>query len=281
MSRNLLQGGSRSIQLRQPPKSALIFGLALARRTIGFRPARIIHTRRWFVRENRGLSCAVLIGNNRLMLQLPKLYAITDCQMSNCTHEEIVHMLLAGGAQLIQLRDKDASARELLDAARKCLPITRAAKAKLIINDRVDVALTADADGVHLGQDDLAVEEAREILGEEKIIGVSTHSLVQFCAALETSANYIAVGPIFPTKTKENPSPVVGLEFVREAKKLADRPLAAIGGITVERAPEVIAAGADSVAVISALYPFAEIQDFFAKPDITGRVRAFLDVLSK
>lgn len=214
------------------------------------------------------------------MLQMPKLYTITDCQMSNCTHEEIVQKLLAGGACLIQLRDKDASAKELLDGARKCLPLTRAAGATLIINDRVDVALTADADGVHLGQDDLQVEDAREILGEEKIIGVSTHSLEQFRAALETSANYIAIGPVFPTKTKENPSPVVGLELIREAKKLADRPIVAIGGITVERATEVIAAGADSVAVISALYPFMEISDFLTKPDITGRVRAFLDALA-
>lgn len=187
--------------------------------------------------------------------------------------------MLAGGARLIQLRDKDASARELLDAARKCLTLTRAAGAKLIINDRVDVALTAEADGVHLGQDDLTVEEAREILGEEKIIGVSTHSLDQFHAALESSANYIAVGPVFPTKTKENSDPVVGLELVREAKKLADRPIVAIGGITVERAAEVLAAGADSVAVISALYPFTEIRDFLTKPDITGRVRAFLAAL--
>lgn len=213
------------------------------------------------------------------MLELPKLYTITDCQLSNCTHEEVVQLMLAGGARLIQLRDKDASAKELLDAARKCLTLTRAAGAKLIINDRVDVALTAEADGVHLGQDDLTVEEAREILGEEKIIGVSTHSLDQFRAALESPANYIAVGPVFPTKTKENPDPVVGLELVREAKKLADRPIVAIGGITVERAAEVIAAGAGSVAVISALYPFTEIRDFLTKPDITGRVRAFLAAL--
>lgn len=189
-------------------------------------------------------------------------------------------MMLAGGASLIQLRDKEASAKELLDAARACLTVTRAAGAKLIINDRVDVALTAGADGVHLGQEDLSVEEAREILGEDKIIGVSTHSLDQFKAALETSANYIAVGPVFPTTTKENPSPVVGLEFVREAKAMADRPVVAIGGISLERAAEAIAAGADSVAVISALYPFGDIRDFFTKPDITGRVKAFLDALS-
>ncbi len=213
------------------------------------------------------------------MFQIPKLYPITDCQLSNCTHEEIVQMMLAGGAELIQLRDKDASAKELLDAARTCRAVTQAAGARLIINDRVDVALTSGADGVHLGQEDLSVEEAREILGEDKIIGVSTHSLEQFNAALETSANYIAVGPVFQTITKENADPVVGLELVRQAKALTDRPLVAIGGITVERAAEVIAAGADSVAVISALYPFGNISDFFTKPDVTGRVKTFLSVL--
>lgn len=214
------------------------------------------------------------------MFQIPKLYPITDCQLSNCSHEEIVQMMLAAGARLIQLRDKDASAKELLDAARASVKLTREAGATLIINDRVDVALTSGADGVHLGQEDLSVEEAREILGDDKIIGVSTHNLAQFKAALETSANYIAVGPVFSTTTKENPDPVVGLELVSEARKLADRPLVAIGGISVERAPAVIAAGADGVAVISALYPFGDIRDFFTKPDITGRVRAFLEALA-
>jgi thiamine-phosphate pyrophosphorylase len=210
---------------------------------------------------------------------LPKLYAITDRQLSNCASEEIVARLLAGGARLIQLRDKEASAKELLEAARACLHLTRASGATLIINDRVDVALAADADGVHLGQEDLAVEEAREVLGPEKIIGLSTHSLEEARRALETSANYLAIGPVFPTTTKENPAPVVGLELLRAVRALTVRPLVAIGGITLERAPEVMAAGADSVAVISALYPLAEIRDFTSKPDITGRARAFLQVL--
>ena len=150
------------------------------------------------------------------MIQIPKLYAITDRQWSNCTHEEIVRMLLDGGASFIQLRDKEASGR-LLDQAMACLKLTRKAGATLIINDRVDVALTAGADGVHLGQDDLSVDEAREILGEDKIIGVSTHSIAQFRAALETSANYIAVGPVYPTITKENPPRWSGWSwFVRQ-----------------------------------------------------------------
>lgn len=213
------------------------------------------------------------------MLQLPKLYTITDTQLSNYTHAEIVQRLLAGGARLIQLRDKEASAKELLDAARECLQLTRAAGAKLIINDRVDVALTAEADGVHLGQDDLSVEEAREILEEGKLIGLSTHSLEQFQAALQTSADYLAVGPIYATTTKENPDPVVGLDLIAAANAITDRPLVAIGGVTVERAPAVIAAGADSVAVISALYPWPEKLDLLSRPDITGQVRKFLQVL--
>jgi thiamine-phosphate pyrophosphorylase len=214
------------------------------------------------------------------MIQIPKLYAITDRQWSNCTHEEIVRMLLDGDASFIQLRDKEASGRELLDQAIACLKLTREAGATLIINDRVDVALTAGADGVHLGQDDLSVDEAREILGEDKIIGVSTHSIDQFRAALETSANYIALGPVFPTLTKENTAPVIGLELVREARKLTDRPLVAIGGINLGRAPEVIEAGADCVAVISALYPLPEKVDLGSKPEITMAVRNFLEILS-
>lgn len=214
------------------------------------------------------------------MWQPPKLYAITDRDLSNYTHAEIVTQMLAGGARLIQLRDKEASARELLDAARACLPLTRAAGARLIINDRVDVALVSDADGVHLGQDDLSVAEAREILGADKIIGVSTHSPDQLLEALTTSADYIALGPIYATTTKENPAPVVGLDLLRDAKGLTARPLVAIGGINHARAPEVIAAGADSVAVIAALYPWPEVMDLTTKPDIAGSVRRFIEVLS-
>jgi thiamine-phosphate pyrophosphorylase len=141
------------------------------------------------------------------------------------------------------------------------------------------VALTAGADGVHLGQDDLSVAEAREILGKDKIIGVSTHSIDQFRAALETSADYIAVGPVYPTTSKENPAPVVGLELVREARKLTDRPLVAIGGVNHYRAPKVIEAGADCVAVISALYPLPENLDLGSKPEITMATRNFLEAL--
>ena len=212
-----------------------------------------------------------------------KLYAITDTQLSNCSHAEIVTRLLAGGTKLIQLRDKDASAKEMLDATRECLQLTRAAGATLIVNDRVDVAMATDADGVHLGQDDLSVAEARALLGPDKIIGLSTHSLAQVEAALTTSANYIAIGPIFSTTTKANPDPTVGLELLRQARQLTSLPLVAIGGITLDTASEVLAAGADSVAVISALYPpptLSLAEDFtramLAKPDIEGQVQRLL-----
>ena len=220
-------------------------------------------------------------------MRLPKLYAITDRDLSNCTHVEIVGQLLAGGARLIQLRDKEASAKDLFEAAQACLKLTRSAGATLIINDRVDIAIAADADGVHLGQDDLTVAEARALLGPNKIIGISTHSLAQVEAALVTSANYIAVGPIFTTTTKANPDPVVGLALLREARKLTSLPLVAIGGITLETTANVVAAGANSVAVISALYPLPSslslaqnfAQAMLAKPDIEGQTRAFLQRL--
>ena len=203
------------------------------------------------------------------MLLPPRLYALTDRQLAGRPHVEVVAELLAAGVRLIQLRDKEATARELLLAARACLRLTREAGATLIVNDRVDVALAADADGVHLGQGDLGVEEARALLGPGKIIGLSTHSRAQFGRGLETSADYLAVGPVFATATKENPEAVVGLELVSAARALTDRPVVGIGGITAARAPEVIRAGAASVAVVSALYP-----------EVGERARAILQSLA-
>lgn len=213
------------------------------------------------------------------MIELPKLYGITDRGLANASNVQIARQMIEGGARLIQLRDKEASARELFDSAREMQRMVRAAGGRLIINDRIDVALTADADGVHLGQEDLSVAEAREILGSEKIIGISTHNRAQFEEALGTSADYIAVGPIFATTSKDNPDPVVGLELLREVRGLTDRPIVAIGGIDLTTAAGVIAAGADSVAVISALYPWPENLDLTTIPDIAGSVRQFLDLL--
>jgi thiamine-phosphate diphosphorylase len=212
------------------------------------------------------------------MIQLDRLYAITDRHLARRRHPQIVAELLAGGARLIQIRDKEASAREFLAAARACVKATRAAGARLIVNDRVDIALAADADGVHLGQDDLDVADARAILGPAKIIGLSTHTLDQFREALATSADYLAVGPVYATTTKDKADPVVGLDLLRRARQIADRPLVAIGGITLQRAPEAIAAGADSIAVISALYP-RPVSDRHATERISDRTRIFLHAL--
>jgi thiamine-phosphate pyrophosphorylase len=202
---------------------------------------------------------------NGAVASFPRLYAITDRRLASCGPEENVSRLLTAGVRLIQLRDKQATARDLLESTRACLRLTKDAGAQLIINDRVDVALAAGADGVHLGQDDLGVDEARRLLGPERIIGVSTHSMTQFEQALKTSATYIAVGPIFPTVTKEAAESPVGLQLLAATRALTDRTLVAIGGISIERARAVYEAGADSVAVISGLYP-----------EITARVASFL-----
>jgi thiamine-phosphate pyrophosphorylase len=139
-----------------------------------------------------------------------------------------------------------------------------------LVNDRPDVALLAGASGVHVGQDDLDVEQARRVLGRDKFVGVSTHNLEQFERAAASSADYIAVGPVFGTSSKANPDPVVGVEFIRKTRALSDKPIVAIGGISVERAASVIEAGADSVAVISGI---------LTAPNPAQRARQYMDTL--
>jgi thiamine-phosphate pyrophosphorylase len=207
-----------------------------------------------------------------------RLYAITDRELSFLPHDQIVAQLLVAGVRTIQLRDKTASTKELLDAARSCLKLTRAAGAILIINDSIDVALASGADGVHLGQEDTAVDEARRALGSERLIGLSTHSIEQFCGGLTTTADYLAVGPVFSTSTKENPSPVVGLDLVRAAHELSDRPVVAIGGIDVKRAKRVIDAGADAIAVVSALYPPPDLNSPLDPSEISQRASRLLAI---
>jgi thiamine-phosphate pyrophosphorylase len=140
----------------------------------------------------------------------------------------------------------------------------------LVVNDRADVASVVEAAGVHVGQDDLSVEAARRVIGTEKWVGVSTHNLEQFERSVATSADYIAVGPVFATSTKANPDPIVGINFIRRVRALTTKPIVAIGGITLARAVEVIRAGADSVAVVS---------DVVCAPDPGRRARQYLDLL--
>lgn len=183
---------------------------------------------------------------------LSSIYPITDTGISNLTHSEQVTRLLAGGATIIQLREKRESARTFFAEAAIAVPLGQAAGARMIINDRVDIALALKADGVHLGQTDMPVSAARALLGAEAIIGYSTHNLVQVKAALELPVDYLAFGPIFPTGSKENPDPVAGLEALGAVKALvADIPLVAIGGIRRGTLEAVFAAGADCAAIIS------------------------------
>ncbi|MEZ5427192.1 MAG: thiamine phosphate synthase [Pyrinomonadaceae bacterium] len=189
-----------------------------------------------------------------MKFSLPKIYPITDRQISGLSHAGQVERLIEGGARLIQLREKRASSLEFYEQAEKALKIARRFRVRILINDRVDIALTLRADGVHLGQDDLPPEEARRILGPDAIIGFSTHSVEQAIKAVEMPIDYLAVGPVFPTRTKEDPDETVGLEGVRSVRRsVGDFPLVAIGGITWQNFPQVLRNGADSAAVISGI----------------------------
>jgi thiamine-phosphate pyrophosphorylase len=202
------------------------------------------------------------------MVQLPRLYAILD---SSCFSQAdglfvAAEELVSAGVTLIQYRNKFGNERQMLEEARELKkhldshvsqqkrdmghPATR-----FIMNDRADLALIAEFDGVHVGHDDLSPESVRKIIGPDRWLGVSTHNPDQLAEADQTSADYLAIGPVFATSSKEKPDPVVGLEGVQRARQLTRKPLVAIGGITRANAASVIEAGADSVAVISDLLP--------------------------
>lgn len=186
-------------------------------------------------------------------MRLPRLYAIVDAALVPDV-VAFARELVAGGVELIQYRNKQGSPRAILSDARelrRVLPGT----VTLIMNDRADLCLAAGFSGVHVGQEDLSVGGARRVCAAPMIVGVSTHNLEQVAIAHESSADYIAIGPVFATRSKANPDPVVGLEAVRAARTMTKKPLVAIGGITRENCKDVIAAGADSVAVISDLLP--------------------------
>ena len=179
---------------------------------------------------------------------------MTDVQLSGLSHADQVQLLSLGGATLIQLREKQLPALQLYEQAKAAVAIARKTGAQLIINDRVDIALAAGAQGVHLGQDDMPPEAARRLLGNEAVIGYSTHNVEQAQQALALPIDYIAIGPIFETATKSDTSPTLGLAGLQAVRKaVGNFPLVAIGGISDANAREVIEAGADSVAVISAL----------------------------
>jgi thiamine-phosphate pyrophosphorylase len=200
------------------------------------------------------------------MVTFPRLYAILDRSQFQDTASLVsaADELRAGGVTLLQYRNKNGSAREMLEEARE-LKRRCGSSMKLIMNDRADLCLAAEFDGVHVGQEDLSPEGARRVIGPKLWLGVSTHNPEQLREAHLTSADYLAIGPVFSTSSKLNPDPVVGLEGVRRARELTRKPLVAIGGITRANAPSVIDAGADSVAVISDLTrsPRERAEEFF------------------
>ena len=189
-----------------------------------------------------------------MYFRLPRIYPLTDTQLSGLSHAEQVHLLSLGGATLIQLREKRLPALQLYEQAKSAVAAAKKTGAQLIVNDRVDVALATGAHGVHLGQDDMPPEAARRLLGDESVIGYSTHNVEQAQRALTLPIDYIAIGPIFETSTKSDTSPTLGLAGLQAVRKVVgNMPLVAIGGISDANARDVIEAGADSVAVISAL----------------------------
>jgi thiamine-phosphate pyrophosphorylase len=197
------------------------------------------------------------------VISVPRLYPIVDasCFASAGALADFAEQLMQSGCTVLQYRNKSGNPREMLEQARELKkvfgPYPNAALGvtppQLIMNDRADLALIAEFDGVHVGRDDLLPESVRKIIGPDRWLGVSTHNPEQVAEADQTSANYLAIGPVFSTSSKEKPDPVVGLEGVRRARQLTRKPLVAIGGITRANAGSVIEAGADSVAVISDL----------------------------
>jgi len=210
--------------------------------------------------------------------KLPRLYPIIDFTCFASAPDSVLAVvrfaeeLLRAGVMLIQYRDKSGDARRVLSCARELRRVTRG-RAALIINDRADLVVACDADGVHLGQDDLSPAAVHCIFdqikeGKKRIIGFSTHNLEQVQEADSMPIDYIAVGPVFATVSKANPDPVIGLAGVRRAREATSKPLVAIGGITRNNCRQVLEAGADSVAVIS---------DLLDSPE--KAVEAFLRVL--
>jgi thiamine-phosphate pyrophosphorylase len=207
-----------------------------------------------------------------MKLVFPRLYAIIDPSLLTISELDLAEALAGSGVELIQYRNKTASSRQFFEISGNLSNALRPRGVRFIVNDRPDIALLSGADGVHVGQDDLSVEDARTVCGPGRWVGFSTHSLEQVAQADSSSADYIAFGPIFPTATKENPDPVVGTELLKKARQLTQKPLVAIGGITLERAAEVYRAGADSLAVI---------RDLISVPNPAMRAREYLDMAAK
>lgn len=198
----------------------------------------------------------------------PSLYAVLDEELMKTPVVKCARELAAAGVELIQYRAKHLSSRKYFENCATLAEALATRNARFIVNDRPDIAAMVGAGGVHVGQEDLHPDDARRICGTGRWVGVSTHNLEQVRAVADAPVDYIAVGPVYPTSTKKNPDPVVGPALICEARKLTHKPIVAIGGITLERAREVFAAGANSVAIIrdilQASNPAARAREFLA-----------------
>jgi thiamine-phosphate pyrophosphorylase len=206
---------------------------------------------------------------------LPLVYAIIDAEVLRARGRdtnEVASALRVAGVRLLQYRDKQGSDEDVLRAASLIAEVFKDSGATLLLNDRVHLVERADWHGVHIGQGDMPPAEARSLLGPKRILGLSTHNDEQVRQADRSAVDYIAIGPIFATSTKEDLDPVVGLDGLRHARELTRKPVVAIGGITRENARSVIDAGADSVAVISALFSSNEPTEKIAR-DFLERLR--------
>lgn len=200
------------------------------------------------------------------MKDIDRLHVLTDTELQQrYSHEELARLAIAGGAGVIQFRQKQGSTRQMIETARHMLAICRRHKAKLIINDRLDVALAAEADGLHLGQDDFPLAQAREILGPDKIIGGSASSVEEAALCWAGGVDYIGLGPVYPTTSKADAGPAGGLDLLRRVSREFGLPVIAIGGVNAARATEVMEAGAHGMAVISAVCCQADPQEAAAE----------------
>lgn len=190
------------------------------------------------------------------------IYVILDSKIAGRPHDEIVAEAIRGGARVIQLREKALPRREILTLARTLARLCKEAGVAFIVNDHPEIAAEADADGAHIGQEDMSVQEARRILGHQKILGVSTHTFDQALAAMSQPVDYISVGPIFPTRTKENTWPVVGPELVERVRRITTLPITAIGGIKKHDVKSLVLAGADNIAMISEIMLARDIAQY-------------------
>ncbi len=188
------------------------------------------------------------------MKKIGKLHILTDTVLqSRFSHMEITRLAIVGGADTIQYRQKSGSTREMIEIARNMKRLCSEADVTFIVNDRLDVAIAAEADGVHLGQEDFPIPMARELLGEGRIIGGSAATLDEARKCLSEGADYVGFGPVYPTSSKDDAGPVSGIDILKQVVEIIPVPIIAIGGVGAENIPDVMRAGAHGIAVISAV----------------------------